>query len=527
MNNNPFIKADDLRSFDFSPWGGIEGFLRASKAGNSGNGSALKRLVPDLARAVDMTAVAVSGLPFDILDESGNVFDTSEDWENKLGGMDSPQRLIYLLASSLCGGAAYVIPTRTPRMVFDLQYAAPHTITPQIRMQGLQYFDRATDQGETARYNPKDLLYFWLPDSDIEIGPAENHPLGNASLSAQLIFNMDATMSKYGERGFVPITLLGAKGMPNDSERKKAEGFFDRLLRGGFDTLAKIVNSEALSLIKVGAGLDEMKGSYVEIRRLAKESIADAFGIPTALFMSDNAFASEFDALRKHWYTASRFVGIYQTIEEVFSEQLLKPYGYSMHFTLESMEVFQEDEEQRNNSLGSFVSAVDKNPEIAKLGMAILGYDLTKEQDAHLEKIITDKEANREKIEEQLDNKPVPEGDGETTSPFTDDNPPADVPPKTEPKTLWGFTGDQINDLALWYSKAKTWHTKGKGNAADWENKCLPEEIAAPIRAKLKTALTEEDIREAFDIGQLSAPHEDSIKLLALSIEKAVQVING
>src|SRR3990167_8073907 len=124
--NSPFINYEDARkSFDFSPWGGIEGFLKASKAGSTGNAAALKRLVPDLAKAVDMTAVAVSGLPFDILDENGNVYDTSSDWKNELGGMPNPQKLIYLLASSLCGGAAYIIPTRTPKMIFDLQYVVP------------------------------------------------------------------------------------------------------------------------------------------------------------------------------------------------------------------------------------------------------------------------------------------------------------------------------------------------------------------------------------------------------------------
>ena len=35
----------NYKSFDFSPWGGIEGFLQASRAGGQGNGAALKRLV--------------------------------------------------------------------------------------------------------------------------------------------------------------------------------------------------------------------------------------------------------------------------------------------------------------------------------------------------------------------------------------------------------------------------------------------------------------------------------------------------
>src|SRR5687767_4691045 len=130
MTNTPFIYAQPhpIKGFDFSSWGGIEGFLQATKTGQTGDATALKRLVPDLAKAVDMTAAAVSSLPFDILDKNEDLFDSSENWQIKLGGMPNPQRLIYLIASSLCGGAAYLLPTRTPRMIFDLQYCAPGSI---------------------------------------------------------------------------------------------------------------------------------------------------------------------------------------------------------------------------------------------------------------------------------------------------------------------------------------------------------------------------------------------------------------
>jgi 2'-5' RNA ligase len=707
VTNTPFIYATQgvKKNFDFSPWGGLDGFLEASKKGATGNAASLKRLVTDLARAVDMTAVAVSGLPFDILDKSDNVYDSSDNWENKLGGIPSPQKLIYLLASSLCGGEAYLLPFRTTKMIVELQFCAPHTVEPYIDMNGLQYFSRSTEQGKTDNHIPPNkIIYFWLPDSDIEIGPAQNHPLGNATLDAQVVYNMKNTMRMYGERGFVPITLLGAKGMPNEGERQKAEGFFDRLLRGGFGVLAKIVNSEALSLIRIGAGMDELKQSYIELRRDAKESIADAFGIPSALFMSDNAFASEFDALRKQWYTASRFVGIYQTIEETLTDQLLKSYGYKMRFNLEALEVFQEDEAKRSASLGSFVSAVADNPEVAQLGMQILGYDLDKDQQGQLDKLIKDKETARAQMAEQT--KPTDaEPDGEETDdepeemeaetgkslkandtsamialripdlikaeiqgkyPFVDeetlkdlhitlvylgdnrtidkldvvravsdlgmfqspikgklqglarfvsdgatdpvvmtfDSPQAPklydmlcglldnyhVPyhkdygfiphmtlayiPKDSalpidtiepieinfsevyyvdgevwyPVDLVGYenksaaasvgvnlSADEIKDLALWYDRSRQWFVKGKGTAVDWENKHLPETIAAPIRLKLAEAKSEGDIAQAFSLRETVTPasvyrteavtldaQTEAVKQLVGVIEKAI-----
>ena len=258
MNHSPFYTEKELKGFDFAPWGGIEGFLKASSNGATAvnRGIALKRLVPDLSRAVDMTATAGASLPFDITNEAGDIIDTSADWQNKVGGMGDPQRLLYLLFSSLCGGAAYLIPQRTPKFIFDLQYVVPHSITPQIYREGLQYFDRASELGVVEKYNPNEIIYFWLPDSDVEIGAARNTPLSNAITDAELILSSTNTMKIYGERGFVPLTLLGAKGMPDSAERQKAEGFFDRLLKGGFDVLAKIINSDALSIIRLGAGFE-------------------------------------------------------------------------------------------------------------------------------------------------------------------------------------------------------------------------------------------------------------------------------
>jgi len=398
MNKTIFTQ-EAAKAFDFGPWGGIEGFLQASKTGGNGNYSALVRLVPDLAKAIDMTATAVAAMPFDFLEEDGTVFDTSADWQNSLGGIPDPKRLIYLLAASLCGGAAYVIPYRTPRMIVDLQYAAPHSITPFIDINGLQYFNRATDTGATDNYiKPKEILYFWLPDKDVEIGPATNNPITNAAQDAQAVWSLKNTIRIYGERGFVPITLLGAKGMPNEAERKKAEGFFDRLLRGGFDVMAKIFNADALDIKRLGAGMEELKQSYKELRDDAKTSIADSFGIPTALFMADQAYASEFNALRRQWYTSGRLVSIYQTIEEVMSEQLLKAYQKRMRFNPQAMEVFQEHEANTANALSTFVSAVDTSPRTAKLGMGILHYDLTDEQTAELDAIIAEKEKEPEPV---------------------------------------------------------------------------------------------------------------------------------
>ena len=70
---------------------------------------------------------------------------------------------------------------------------------------------------------------------------------------------------------------------------------------------------------------------------------------------------------------------------------------------------------------------------------------------------------------------------------------------------------DEMKDLTLWYSKAKSWFLKGKGTAVDWENKHLREEIALPIRQKLANAKNELDIQNAFDLRKAKPPRDRGV----------------
>ena len=132
---------------------------------------------------------------------------------------------------------------------------------------------------------------------------------------------------------------------------------------------------------------------------------------------------------------------------------------------------------------------------------------MTEEQEKELKEIISAKE---EEIEEaqadtvvEKEEKPEEDKDSETES----------------------LSPDEVKDIALWYSKAKAWHLKGKGNAVDWENKHLRESVAARIRGRLASASNELDIVKAFEIGKVAQPVQDdsAIKALAEAINKAAE----
>lgn len=479
-----------LKAIDFESWGGIDGYLASTSGGVVSRASYLKAIVPWLAKAHQLTASAISGLPFDIVNDNGDVVDTSTDWGNVMGGIEYPRRVVSLLAGSLCGGAAYMIPTVTSKRIVELQYISPHTITPKLGAEGVQSFERNMN-GRVEKISPDDIMYFWLPDSDVELGLPLTTPMSGALTASELLASMAATMKIYGDRGFVPAYIGNVKGMPNRDEKEKAEAYLTRFLRGAYKSIVKLVNSESLDLIRVGAGMEELKGVYTEIQKQAIEDIASAFGIPAALFMSDKSYASEVKPLIKSWYESSVFITIYQTIEETFNAQLLNRFGVRMQFKPEALSIFQEDENERSSAVTAYTNAINTNPKAAKFAMSILGVDLDEEQEAELDEMVN--------VKPEPEEEPVQE--------------PKEKEPEVEAVEL---SPDETKDLALWYSKAKAWNLKGKGNAVDWENKHLRESIAAPIRLRLVDAKTELDIVKAFELK--SGRHiNDNTALLTLA----------
>lgn len=495
---------DNIKTIDFEKWGGLDNFLIQSANGYNSRASLLKSVVPWLAKANNMTKNAVANLPFDIVKPDGTVVDTSTDWKNVVRFMGNPKRTMSLLAGALCGGAGYLLPFRTRSRIIELRYVTPQTITPWIDRNGLQWFDRSTAQGEYERLQPSELFYFWLPDSDVEIGPPVSSPMSTALMAAELLASINGTMKIYGDRGFVPAYIGQVKGMPSKDEKEKAENYLTRFLRGAYNSVVKLINAESLELQQVGAGMEELKGAYTEIQQQAIEDIGTAFGIPAALFMSDKSFASEVAQLTRQWYETSEFISIYHTIEEGFNSQILKGSDLRLQYKPESLDIFQEDEAARASSVSAYVSAISQNPQIAKFVMSFMGVDLDEEQEREFDEIII----GREEAAEEAAEATQPEG--------TDTESEAEL---TEP-----LTPDEIKDLALWMSKAQAWHSKGKGGAVDWENKHLREEISAPIRLKLAAAQSPLDIVKAFKIGKVK--ETDSVKALADAIEKAVNEIS-
>jgi hypothetical protein len=149
-----------------------------------------------------------------------------------------------------------------------------------------------------------------------------------------------------------------------------------------------------------------------------------------------------------------------------------------MQFKPETIDAFQEDENQRASAFKIYVEAGIKPSIVAEM----LGLELPEG-------------TALESLDEKF-NKPDP-----VPPQFTPANTTVTAPPQyqesTAPKSL---DAQQIKDLDLWRQVAVRNYSKGKGKAEDFKCDSVPNDISDPIRERLKSADNELDVLKAFDI---------------------------
>lgn len=461
------------KNIDFTPWGGIDGFLSATSDG-ADNQARLRKLVPWLQKGVSMTGNAVSQLPYSIRDQGGNEIADTVAW----GAIKDPRRYIKLISSSLCGGAGYLLMQTTSRAIITLQYVLASTMKPNYNESGkLINFTRAImNKSETIMLDQ--VLYFWMPDDTVETGPAQVTPLVNATLPAELISGMDQSFAIYSKRGFIPPTILGVKGMINQAEREKTEKWWNAFLRGWTQTVAKIVNGESVTPQTIGAGMDEFRDTYTQISRQQIENIAASFDIPMSLFMSNAANYATANADRKTWYETGIFVTIYQCVEDTLNDQLFSRFGWHMEFEPERLDAFQEDEAGKATAVATLVNSLAINPKEFILVCDVLGIELSDEQLALI----------AEMAEPDPDPDPIIAGTASVNV----------------------MAADEVaGEMQSWRNFAK------KGHNREFETKHIPPALALRIRAGLKMGGDVDAVFDALANEPASIMLADAINRLA------------
>ena len=137
-------------------------------------------------RGMDLISNAMRGVPWRIVPVGGDdVYEESVDYQNKLGFLPDPKRLIELVARSLLGpGAAYLFRAQQGTLVRELRYMVASTIEPTIDGdKGLIGFKRKVNNKEVF-YPVERFVYFWPADESVELGPPRSSPVKAALLAA-------------------------------------------------------------------------------------------------------------------------------------------------------------------------------------------------------------------------------------------------------------------------------------------------------------------------------------------------------
>lgn len=411
------------------------------------------RRVPWLFRAVDLRAGAVGSAPWRLM-KGDTETSNSATWDDPLGVLPNPQRLLWLLEAALSiWGYGYWWRERNKVKAFPLRYIVPSTIEPELdETAGLLGFWRTLGTSRNF-YTPDNLIYFWHPDPTVELGPPTVSPVGAALSAAGVLYNVDAFAAAFINRGAIKATLLTVEGNPDEDEKKRLKSWWQRAVTGMSNAFSSNVFSAAVKPVVVGEGLESLANE--ELTATRREDIATALGIPQTLLFSTGAGGLGGGGVvgqdERHFYDKTIRAET-DFIEAVLNEQLWRPLGYRMEFTLDELDVFQEDEVQRAAAFKTYVDAgLDRSLVAEMVGLELP--DGWKYEDLD---------------PEEPEPQPVPPMLAPVVPEPEDDE---DDGPMIDTKAM-------LDDLRAWRRKSKK-----AGRLADFESYVIPDATMAAVRS--------------------------------------------
>ena len=451
-------KSVNINSLPESAWT----YLTGGASGGEKKAQDFYRAVPWLSRGVALRAATLAGLPF-ALNEGDDEYDESGAWENKVGFLPNPQRLLYLVEASLTLLArAYLFRAYNMIKTLELRYLVPSTVTPKLSRDGLEGFRRQLGN-ETLELEPEDIVHFWSPDPFIEIGPGQNSPATAALAAAGVLYNVDQFAATFFERGMIKATLLTTEGTTAEPERKKLKAWWRRVF-SGLDNAwqTEVVNAE-VKPVQIGEGVQEL--SNVQLTAEKREDIATALGIPQTLLFSNAANYATAQEDRLSFYKET-IVPESDFIAGVLNEQIFEPMGLRWKFLPETLDVFQADEQQRSTA---FVNYTNAGLPVEVVG-PMLGLELP--EGVTWESLADAKEERREQMQQNLQGRGGDGGNDDGKNPFA----PTGEADEREARAA--------EKAAMW-ADLRNWQTKSKkrGDIAPFESAHITDALASAIKA--------------------------------------------
>lgn len=336
---------------------------------SEGETARLYAAVSWLYRCIDIRAGAVSSMPWKIRRGETTLMTSEEEAPEQLSWLyDLPDLLYRTEASLLLTGQAYWFRERNLMRTLNVRWLHPSSIAPRLSREGLQGFTR-TLGGESIPYEVDDIIYFWLPDPYVELGPAKHWP-GKAALgAASVLSSMEVFLAGYFERGMIKATLLKYMTPISVDEGQRVKEWWQRVAAGLKNAFATEVVRGDFETLVVGEGLHDLQNTALTQEQ--RESICTALGVPQSKVTANAAnFATANQDARA--FIQDTIAPQCRWIASTLNRQLLGPAGLHLEFSIEELPVMQEDEAARAASLVQLVQAGMS----LEMATAVLGYDL-------------------------------------------------------------------------------------------------------------------------------------------------------
>lgn len=447
------------------------------------------RLVPSVFAGVAARMQAMNDLPFTISkfknNAIGDVVDDSDNYQNVLGFLPYPSRTFALTEGALTvAGRSYWYRGNgeKTKQTKNLTYWLPSSVTldPDQLKNGKIAFKR-----QNKDYSVDEVLYMWLLDPDVELGPPLVWPLESAMIAAQANGAITKWVADYMKRGAVKAMLLMVDGMPPPGEVERIEGWFNRFMNGTRGLLWKVFNGTGVKPTIIGDGLEALKD--LSINKELRYEIHTALG--TRHLLEDENFATA-EARERQFYTIT-VVPDARNIQYAFNEQILHKAGFHLEFEPERLEIFQENEGEQAKSFGELFSIFEKvmTTEAAfQLASEKLDYQFTDEQMTLIKR----------GIDEKKKEKPV------------EVSPPADDKQPIDPATVRALV-----ELDKWEAKVSK-----AGKMCVWHAVDLQPDLVKAVRSGEITFAQARERVKPTDMLFAPAVQQSEIKELAASLNK-------
>lgn len=366
-----------------------------------GSVAKLYSVISWLYRCVSLRANAVMAMPYTLLQGqnelihwTGTEFD--KDIPKQISWLkDFPQLLSKTESSSCLLGSAYWenVSNLLGNKTFSYDWLVPSSINEAYnRIPGIggTWVDEEKVIGELVGFWRKiphyhhiveleieDVVYFWLPDYAMEVGPARNTP-GRAVLqNAGVIHSMDLFLHGYFDRGLIKAFIgkyapSGSNTMlqpPNADEVNRFKKFIRRLLMGVTGANNFEIFRSDFQIETIGEGIKELRDN--KLNEDEKKSIATGMGVPLSKMDS----TASTDANRKMdevSFIEDTIIPEIGWIFQVLNEQIFEPMGMRIKAQPNLLRIMQEDEVQRSQSFAHYVG----NGMSVEAAIAILGIDM-------------------------------------------------------------------------------------------------------------------------------------------------------